>query len=514
MTYTSLLKTGANLARAATKLAALSIFPTDERKQRVRAAVADLLGGQRGLSTKIGQLLAGEQRDDNPFYNTCVNAKPLPSETLLPVLETALGQPLDAVFATFGECVHAASIGQVHRARLRDGTDVAVKIRYPGIAESVDAELTLLGLMPGVGPVKTWGIDLDGYKSELSAALRKELDYTHEAVAQRAFSDNNYRQNPYIIPAVIEELSNEAVLTQRYEAGVDVNDVVDLWSQEQRNAAGTIILQNFFHQLFNTGQLHTDPNPGNYGFRRNLRGQVEVVLYDYGCTMTLARNRSLALLRLILGARQKDSTAPLAAFALAGFDARKLSYIDARLPALCERLFEPFLHDRVYPLEDWHAAEDASALLGEDRWWFRSAGPTDLLLLVRAFQGTVMLLKRLDARLHWPALLQTTCAEAIDAARSLALPAVSGPDHHTFADQASSLRIRVHEQGVEKVALQMPTRSVDMLHELVPTEVLTNLSQQGIAIHEIMSSCKRSGYAPGPLFELDTGHKNIRVWLE
>lgn len=111
-----------------------------------------------------------------------------------------------------------------------------------------------------------------------------------------------------------------------------------------------------------------------------------VVLLDYGCTVALTMQERMGLLKLIVACVERDETDPLHCFCAMGFDG-ELCPLHRILPALCDILLEPFAEDRPFSTREWHLGSRCDALLGELKWWFRAAGPPQLLFLMRAFQG-------------------------------------------------------------------------------------------------------------------------------
>src|SRR5688500_10336352 len=162
------------------------------------------------------------------------------------VLESEYGERLDDVFATFDPVpVAAASIGQVYKARLDDGRDVAVKVQYPGVAEAVRADLQNIGLilrlMKSVAP----GLDVRSVAAEVRARIEEELDYELEASNQRRMA-RAYRGHPFIVvPDVVTSLSRERVVVSEWVSGRGFEELKQL-PQAERDRLGEIVFRFYF----------------------------------------------------------------------------------------------------------------------------------------------------------------------------------------------------------------------------------------------------------------------------
>ena len=201
------------------------------------------------------------------------------------VIEDDLGEQLDDVFAEFAEdAVAAASIGQVYRARLHDGRDVAVKVQYPGVAQAVRADLQNLGLIMRVAKRIAPGMDAKAMTAEIRERLTDELDYEHEAQQHRAFA-RSWRGHPFIyVPSVVTELSTEHVLVSEWVDGIGFEEVKEL-DRATRDRFGEIIFRFFFGSLYRNGHFSGDPHPGNY----RLMPDGRVAFMDFGMTKRVAR---------------------------------------------------------------------------------------------------------------------------------------------------------------------------------------------------------------------------------
>ena len=481
-----------------------------------KRALALLLADARGITMKVGQLFAGTD-GTTPFQELVAGIEPLPLKDIIPLLETELGQKIKTVFRSIEPSLAAASLGQVHLADLKNGDKVAIKIRYPDIADAIDAELRLVGMMPGAGPVNRWGFDLDGYKKSLRDNMRRELDYRSEALRQDYFG-RSIQVSGLKVPAVYKDLCSESVLVQSRAEGVLI-DKLENWSAQDRLSIAQTLMLTLFKSLFVAGEVHGDPHPGNAFYSHDENGRPQVTLLDYGCTISIEASRKLALLKLIVGCRERSSVKPLDCFAGLGFDSKKLSSLSGSLPALCQILFRPFLLNHAFNPGQWQLGQAVNDLLGDYRWWFRSAGPPDLFLLMRAFQGLIQQLHQLDVNLPWWALLQQAVGpELIQQARSYELPVIeqqSAVLGLSFDQQATKLCVCVTEGGESRVSVTMPAEAVLDLECLVPEDVLERITASGkIDIKQLGLALRVNGITPQQLFVFEDDKKTYRVWLE
>lgn len=505
---------GLRVAGLALKARRLAQLDEDSERQIARRALANQFADARGTIMKIGQLLSAHGDEFQPLIK---GIPPVPLADMQAHIEQILNRPLSSVFRLFDEASVAASLGQVHHAVLTNGREVAVKVQYPDIRAHVEAEISLIGLMPGLGPVRKWGFDLEAYKQVFKNNMDRELDYLAEARMQQSYQQQVIIDG-LVIPQVHAEFSSAQLMVQDWEQGQYLDEITD-WPAADRKKVAGILLGTLFKSLFEAGVVHGDPHLGNSYYRYNDQHRPEVVLMDFGCTIHLSRVQRLSLLKLILATIDGTDVPILRYFASLGFDADKLHHIGNRLPMLCRILFEPFLQNRVFPLQQWQLESAVSSLLEEQRWWFRSAGPAELFLIMRAFQGVVQQLEILGINVSWQQLLfQHVSDDIIQQARQLSLPAVAAEQSiatSSIQALARSLCVRVSENGRQKVEVTLPAETVLELDSLIPVEVLAILeSSPDIDLNLIQQRIRESGIAPQTVFELTNGSKDYRVWLE
>lgn len=511
------------ILKAARGVAALRKAEGADDRERAQVALAELFADARGVTMKIGQLFS-EMEGGSPLDHLAKGIKPYPLGVMLPVLEAGIGCSPSEVFEHIEESAVAASLGQVHKAVLRNGDVVAVKIRYPHIAEAVATEMKLAGLIPGVGPAKKWGIDLGGYKRALKDNMDQELDYRTEAARQKAFREAVVLPG-LCIPEIYSDLCSEAVLVQSWEDGAYLDAILG-WPENDREQVARLILSTFLHCLFITGEMHGDPHLGNALYHRTEDSSIEMALLDFGCTISVTRGQREALLELVLACRDGGDVPAFECLVDMDFDADKLGYIRHALPGASKILLKPFLIDTPFDANSWNMKSAFDDLLGEQRWWLRSAGPPESLLTVRAFHGVVSQLESLRCSLLWWSVLKDVLGDTMlsQAERRLEnrrhelaskSEVVDNTDEEKRPALASELRVHVTEGLRMVVSMAMPAGAAYDIVELMPGDVIDHIRETGaVDLDAVVQRIRDTKAAPQTLFELDRGERHYRVWLE
>ncbi len=192
------------------------------------------------------------------------NVRPERFEAIRTSVESALGDELDALFQEFSEKpLAAASMAQVHRATLKDGRAVVVKVLRPGIREVVENDVDILYLLAGLAEriPDLRLLQPRAVVREFDRAMIKELDLTHELSNIRRFQENFRGDDHVLVPAPVEELCARTVLTMEYLEGVPFNEYAKVGADRERIAARAVAA--VFKMVFEDGFFHADPHPGN-----------------------------------------------------------------------------------------------------------------------------------------------------------------------------------------------------------------------------------------------------------
>lgn len=250
----------------------------------------------RGTAAKVAQMMGMEsdllpERVRTELAKSYHQIPPLNRVLVRKVVQEELGDSPENLFKAFNaDALAAASLGQVHQATLHDGSEVAVKIQYPGIHVSIDSDMKLLSKLSTSGmrlmpkhrqPNKDV---LEQSIVEVGSRLREETDYRLEAANTLWFKDN-LNMDGIEVPNVFNDYSSTRVITTQMLEGQHL----DQWlatnpSQQQRDHAGQLIYDLFFNCTTVLGRVHADPNPGNFLYKEN----GDIGLIDFGCVKKLS----------------------------------------------------------------------------------------------------------------------------------------------------------------------------------------------------------------------------------
>ena len=522
------------LSALAVDVTRLKMGRTAEARDRSRRRLVERLGLMHGLPQKIGQLLAfSEIENSDPIFTRLTENEP----TLTPLearseVERQLGGPIAEFFATFEPLGISASIGQVHRATLHDGRTVAVKVQHPGIAGTVEHDLRALGwLTAPVGDLRR-GFDMNAYRAEIGTALRRELDYREEAAAIARFGIfARSLATPALLPTVIEELGRGQLLVTTWLHGEHLA-AARTWPLVARAALSSSLIEMFFKSVCDWGWLHADPHPGNYRFLHR-GGRPAVGLLDFGCVKQVPPAIQSGVNGLISDALHGTLDTARAGnhFARIGFNPAVLARLKDKLPAIGIALCTPFITPGAFDCAKWQLRDRLGEILGPDHMTFRTAGPPEIIFILRSFQGLLHYLKILDAPVNWRESIGQVTSREIQNAKTQRPIKTEAPKQEalsilppdtcplaldTFPPRplSSTLHILVEENGDTKVALIFGAEATAQLANLVPDDLRRRLGELSIDLNAIAADARNQHYAPRELFSLVDKGKTVRVWLE
>lgn len=375
------------------------------------ARVADQLARMRGAAMKAGQLLSMETADLMPPEMAAILSRLrsdghfMPPAQLKKVLAAEWGKDFLRHFKRFDvQPIAAASIGQVHRAQTKDGRDLAIKVQYPGVRDSIDSDMRNLGMVARASGMVPKGFDMDRLLTEGAAQLHEETDYLREAEALRRFGTHMADDPRFVVPHVQPDLSTRNILAMEFVAGHPIERLTDA-PQATRDKAATAIIELTLHELFTLRDMQTDPNFANYLYQPDTG---KIVLLDFGATQTFGAEMVTHYAALFAAAVSGDDAAAFDEMARIGLVPADMGASDrAKILELFGMAAEPL---RVGGVLDFGTCgllarlRRAGLVLAEEQVTIH-APQTQTLLLQRKVLGCYLLAERLRARVDLDPLI-------------------------------------------------------------------------------------------------------------
>lgn len=277
-------KVGANYVKAYSKAAIKGKLDKEELDSDNARDIYDSLSELKGSALKMAQLLSMDQNVlpkaySDKFAMAQYSAPPLSYPLVKKTFSSNLGKEPNEVFDSFGKSAsNAASMGQVHKAEL-DGVKLAVKVQYPGVAESIKSDLKLAKPF-ALRLMKVKGKEVEPYMKEVEGKLLEEADYGLELKQSMDFAEKCKEVSGVFFPTYFPELSAPQILTMSWLDG----EPIGAWMkreqpQEDRNRLGQILWNFYMFQMHQLRMMHADPHPGN--FIINEKSDLGVI--DFGC---------------------------------------------------------------------------------------------------------------------------------------------------------------------------------------------------------------------------------------
>ncbi|HTR52916.1 MAG TPA: AarF/ABC1/UbiB kinase family protein [Kofleriaceae bacterium] len=380
--------------------------------EEAAAALAAQAGRLKGGLAKVAQLAAYTRASGAAravLGGLWDRAPAVSGGAIADVIAQDLGRPPQALFAEWDATpIAAASLGQVHAARLDDGRAVVVKVQYPGVAEALRADLDDPGFLRSLAGSEIGRSLADETLAALAEAVRRELDYRLEAEAQRQFADA-WRDDAVVrVPAVLAELSSARVLTMERARGKTVVDVAAHGSPDVRRQAAAAIFRFAWGSPLARGLVNADPNPGNFLIEVGDDGHVLAWCLDFGCAFAIPAEVRDADRELWHGLIDDDGVRGAERFRMALASAGLLRRADS-LATTAHRDWERALAAPLATHGDFHwdssYASELATTTGRALAARGLALPSSLLMLWRQRLGTAAVLGLLDARAPFRRLL-------------------------------------------------------------------------------------------------------------
>lgn len=368
--------------------------------------IADRLSHLRGAAMKLGQMISMDAGDMLPpeladiMARLRQNAHRMPPQQLQHVLASHWGKDWRTRFARFDATpIAAASIGQVHRAQTRDGRDLAIKVQYPGVRESIDADVDNVATLLRVSGLLPRELDIAPLLLAAKAQLHEEADYLREGEQMTLFGTLLADAPEYVIPTLDPDFTTDRVLAMSFVDGRPIENLIDA-PQDTRDATMASLIALLLRELFEFGVMQTDPNFANYRYQPETG---RLVLLDFGPSRPVGAATSAGYLALLCAMIDGHRDAAREAAVAAGFVglsaiAQHRARIDRMIDIVIAEMRRPGAFDFGDPsfvglLRD----EGMDVAVDQSAWHIP---PAEILFVQRKISGTALLAARLKARVN------------------------------------------------------------------------------------------------------------------
>ncbi len=367
--------------------------------------VTNQLSKLRGAAMKLGQMISMDAGDVLPAELTSIlarlrdSAHSMPAAQLNKVLIAEWGSDWRHKFNHFEATpIAAASIGQVHRATLQDGTLLAIKVQYPGVANSINADVDNVASLLRLSNLLPNTLDIAPLLAEAKKQLNEEADYIREAEQMLCYKKLLADDPIFVVPAPYAPLSGKRILAMDFIPGHAI-EKLESQSQEVRDVAMFALLDLVLRELFDFGFMQTDPNFANYRWQPE---SGKIVLLDFGAARPVPAQTVEAYRRLMRAGLDGDSVALRDTLIQVGFVSpttlqRHQPSLDGMIEILVAHLGKPGLFDfadRSFINEVRHHGE---TIVADRAAWH--IPPADTLFVQRKVSGTALLAIKMNAKL-------------------------------------------------------------------------------------------------------------------
>ncbi len=405
-------KVGANLTGTGLSFAANSLFSGDKGDERIAKSLAAALGKSKGPLMKVAQMVSTIPDFLPPEYaeqlgQLQAQAPAMGWPFVRRRMRAELGADWQASFATFGkEAAHAASLGQVHRATLPDGQDVACKLQYPDMASAVESDVGQLKLLLGMFKRLDGSIDPSAMVDEITDRLREELDYQREAKHMALYKDMLDGEAYVEMPEPVPDLCTDRLLTMSWVEGQHLKHF-ETAPQKIRNTIAQNLFWTWWKPFTRYAVIHGDPHLGNYQVTKNGDG---INLLDFGCVRIFPPGFVAGVVDLYRAVRDDDFDASYAAYKKWGFENLSKDLVEV-LNVWAGFIYGPMLEDRVRTVADGvKPGEYGRKQAFEVRKRLKERGPVkiprEFVFMDRAAIGLGAAYLRLGAELNYHRLFE------------------------------------------------------------------------------------------------------------
>ena len=398
-------KVTTSMTSLATKFAGKKYLNFDLSDQKYAAQITEILGNLKGPLMKVAQLSATipdllPEEYARKLAELQSNAPPMSWVFVKRRMKAELGENWEKNFIDFDkDASFAASLGQVHKAKLNGNEIVACKLQYPDMSSAVIADLNQLKIIFKIYSSYNKSIQIREIYKEIEARLKEELDYKLEHRHLKIF-EHMHKKNTFIkIPKVHKKLSTQRLLVMEYLDGKKLIEYKNS-SQKVRNDLAKKLFMAWYFPFYKYGIIHGDPHLGNYSVNKDNN----INLFDYGCVRIFPAKFVKGVIDLYFALKEKNNEKIKLAYKAWGF-----KDIDDKLMNVLNKwalfLYDPILKNEVRRIQDSDSGIYGAKIAGEVHKELRKYGgvkpPREFVFMDRAAVGLGSIFIHLKAEINW-----------------------------------------------------------------------------------------------------------------
>jgi len=504
------LRSGINIARFAKRMISYKKINDEAYQSKAASFIVDIARQEGGMLYKFMQYLDTDDRYSGLENKAAENDFAMPNDEVQEIFEQEYKINWNDHFKPLGNQAHLASLSQVHIIESLSGEKFALKMQYPQIKKKIKDQLRLMNFIPkvGGGPLKKWGVDFKSYQEMFENILDHELDYHKEAKAMKDLRSHLPKACDFIIAKPIDDFLSSECFVQEYIDGDEFNIVLQDWSLLDKERVMYNFLKSYINLLVETGYYQGDTNFGNYLF---LKENSKIAMLDLGQLQFLKYQKREVLFSFLQKLLNKEDLCYLSYFVALGFDEKKMQHLESHLELLTKVIFEPFIDNQMYDLKNWRYKEKLETLLGENKWWFRSAGDNDFFLLMKSFTGLKSFIQKSNTKLNWHLILKDMISSHIF---DFTPPKIKSSHELENRVLSSKLEFIVKRDGKESANISLPINAIFNLEEYMDKEILIKLKSEGVDFNKTVKSALIDGGAPKTLFEIKEVEREVIIRMK
>lgn len=486
-----------------------------QKQEHALAYISELFESEKGLFLKLGQFLGAKEKYSKLSKSVYSYTSQIDRENIEKVFEKQFNESLKTSFTYENKSSALASLSQVVFLKDKETAKLWVlKSFLPGIEKEIESQMNTLGLVPNVGPQKKWGVDISLYKKLIGDLVEKELSFDNEIKCVKEFSSRFGGNKSIKLVEIHPNFQSDKLYLQSYAPGEDLQHYLnkpDSLNPKLRKKLGLALMEFYLISFFFCNKLQSDGNWGNFRLNLLADGEIELWPIDFGAVYEYQKSFVQACFNLLIACKENRDYDLVKLLCDLGFEESKLLHIEEHLASLLKIILEPFVSERPYDLKNWNLDMRMDALLGEQKWWFRSAGGKDFFVLLKSISSVLGILERLDVKLDFYNLIEKNSLAQRIAMAGASFEKRESNKSMGFDLLAKEIEILVYENKEEKVRLKLPIRSIYNLEEYMDDDLKEKLVTKSVDYSKVIKDFIASKGSPCLLFEHKEKGKTFKI---